>query len=84
LGRIAVIGIGHSRFGRRDDVNIQELAFEPFAEALQDASIEQKDIGATIIGSSPEYMKQRSLSGPVTEYLGLNPQPCFQECCCAN
>ncbi|MFX0114279.1 MAG: thiolase domain-containing protein [Candidatus Hodarchaeota archaeon] len=75
MERVAVIGIGHSRFGRRDDVNIQELAFEPFAEALNDAGIEQKDIDATIIGSSPEYMKQRSLSGPVTEYLGLNPQP---------
>lgn len=56
-------------------MNIQELAFEPVAEALHDAGLEQKDIGATIIGSSPEYMKQRSLSGPVTEYLGLNPQP---------
>ncbi|MHA2233184.1 MAG: thiolase family protein, partial [Candidatus Hodarchaeales archaeon] len=75
MGRIAIVGIGHGRFGRRDDVNIQELAFEPVAEALNDAGVERKDIGATLIGSSPEYMKQRSLSGPVTEYLGLNPQP---------
>ncbi|MHA2272517.1 MAG: hypothetical protein ACXACI_11695 [Candidatus Hodarchaeales archaeon] len=39
MGRIAVIGIGHSRFGRRDDVNIQELAFEPF-EALSKKTLE--------------------------------------------
>lgn len=73
--KVGIIGIGHSKFGRRDDVTVQELAFEPFVEALNDAGIDQKDIGATIIGASPVYMTQRSIAGPVTEYLGLNPQP---------
>lgn len=73
--KVGIIGIGHSKFGRRDDVTVQELAFEPFVEALTDAGIGRKDIGATIIGASPVYMTQRSIAGPVTEYLGLNPQP---------
>ncbi|MHA2090611.1 MAG: thiolase domain-containing protein [Candidatus Kariarchaeaceae archaeon] len=72
---IGVIGIGHSKFGRRDDVTVQELAFEPFVEALNDAGIQREDIGATVIGASPVYMTQRSIAGPITEYLGLNPQP---------
>lgn len=75
LTKVGIIGIGNSRFGRRDDVSVQELAFEPFAEALLDANITQKDIDATIIGASPVYMTQRSIAGPITEYLGLNPQP---------
>jgi acetyl-CoA C-acetyltransferase len=75
MSKVGIIGIGHSKFGRRDDVTVQELAFEPFVEALHDAGIGRKDIGATIIGASPVYMTQRSISGPVTEYLGLNPQP---------
>jgi acetyl-CoA C-acetyltransferase len=73
--KVGIVGIGHSKFGRRDDVTVSELAFEPFVEAVNDAGIDRKDIGATIIGASPVYMTQRSISGPVTEYLGLNPQP---------
>jgi acetyl-CoA C-acetyltransferase len=88
MSQVGIIGIGHSKFGRRDDVTVQELAFEPFVEAINDAGIGRKDIGATIIGASPVYMTQRSIAGaspvymtqrsiagPVTEYLGLNPQP---------
>jgi acetyl-CoA C-acetyltransferase len=75
MSQVGIIGIGHSKFGRRDDVTVQELAFEPFKEALTDAGINRKDIEATIIGGSPVYMTQRSIAGPVTEYLGLNPQP---------
>ncbi|MHA2075458.1 MAG: thiolase family protein, partial [Candidatus Hodarchaeales archaeon] len=75
MSKVGIIGIGHSKFGRRDDVTVQELAFEPFVEAINDAGIGRKDIGATIIGASPVYMTQRSIAGPVTEYLGLNPQP---------
>ncbi len=75
MSQVGIIGIGHSKFGRRDDVTVQELAFEPFVEALNDAEIDRKDIEATIIGASPVYMTQRSIAGPVTEYLGLNPQP---------
>ncbi|MHA1977228.1 MAG: thiolase domain-containing protein [Candidatus Hodarchaeales archaeon] len=72
---VGIVGIGHSKFGRRDDVTVQELAFEPFVDALNDSGMQRKDIGATIIGASPVYMTQRSIAGPITEYLGLNPQP---------
>ncbi|MHA1947853.1 MAG: thiolase domain-containing protein [Candidatus Hodarchaeales archaeon] len=72
---VGIVGIGHSKFGRRDDVTVQEMAFEPFVEALNDSGINRKDIDATIIGASPVYMTQRSIAGPITEYLGLNPQP---------
>lgn len=73
--KVGIIGIGHGKFGRRDDVSVQELAFEPFVEALNDAGIGREDIDATVIGASPVYMIQRSIAGPITEYLGLNPQP---------
>ncbi len=72
---VGIVGIGHSKFGRRDDVTVQELAFEPFVQALDDAGMQREDIGATVIGASPVYMTQRSIAGPITEYLGLNPQP---------
>jgi len=84
--RVGIVGIGHGKFGRRSDATVQELAFEPFREALTDAGgISRKDIDAMIIGSSPEYHKQRSLPGVVAEYLGMNPQATWlTEAACAS
>ncbi|MFH1999860.1 MAG: thiolase domain-containing protein [Planctomycetota bacterium] len=75
MTRVGIIGIGHGVFGRRSDATVQELAFEPFRDALNDAGISREDIDASVIGSVPEYHKQRSLPGVVQEYLGLNPKP---------
>jgi acetyl-CoA C-acetyltransferase len=82
---VAVVGIGHGKFGKRDDATVQELAFEPFRSALEDAQLTLNDIEATVIGSVPEYHKQRSLPGVVTEYIGMNPKPTYlTEAACAS
>ncbi len=75
MTRVGIIGIGHGVFGRRSDATVQELAFEAFREAIEDAGIGREDIDASVIGSVPEYHKQRSLPGVVQEYLGLYPKP---------
>jgi len=74
---VAVIGVGQSSFVRNYEGSIRELAFEAFREAIKDAGITPADINASIICSAPEYDKQRSPSGLIAEYLGLNPQPTF-------
>ncbi|MCL6610728.1 MAG: thiolase domain-containing protein [Peptococcaceae bacterium] len=74
---VAIIGVGQSAFVRNYEGSIRELAFEAFREAVQDAGISSRDIGASLICSAPEYDKQRSPSGLIAEYLGLNPQPTF-------
>jgi acetyl-CoA C-acetyltransferase len=84
-GRVGIIGIGHGVFGRRSDATVQELAFEAFRSALQDAGIERGAVDASVIGSVPEYHKQRSLAGVVQEYLGLVPKPTWlTEVACAS
>ena len=70
MSRVGIVGVGHGRFGRRSDATVQELAFEAFREALKDAGLAREDLDATVIGSVPEYHKQRSLSGVIQEYLG--------------
>jgi len=75
MSRVGIIGIGHGVFGRRSDASVQELAFEAFRAAMEDAEIERKELDASVIGAVPEYHKQRSLPGVVQEYLGLNPKP---------
>ncbi|MDR2018903.1 MAG: acetyl-CoA acetyltransferase [Syntrophobacterales bacterium] len=74
---VAVIGVGQSSFVRGYPGSIRELAFEAFKEAALDAGITQKDIGASVFCSAPEYDKQRSPAGVLAEYLGLIPQPTF-------
>jgi len=83
--KVAVVGIGHGRFGKREEVTVQELAFQPFKEALEDANLQRKEIDALVVSSSPEYHKQRSLAGVIAEYLGMNPQPTYlTEAACAS
>lgn len=84
--KIGVVGVGHTKFGKRDDATVQELAFEAFKSAVEDAkNIDRKSIDAVVIGSSPEYHKQRSLAGVVTEYIGMNDKPSWlTEAACAS
>jgi acetyl-CoA C-acetyltransferase len=85
MGRVGVIGVGHGRFGRRSDATVQELAFEVFRLALEDAGIERDEIDASVIAAVPEYHKQRSIAGVVQEYLNLNPKPTWlTEVACAS
>jgi len=85
MTRVGIIGIGHGVFGRRSDATVQELAFEAFRMAMEDAGIDRRDLDASVIGSVPEYHKQRSLPGVVQEYLGLNPKPTWlTEVACAS
>lgn len=84
--KVGIVGIGHGKFGRRDDATVQELAFEAFRYAVEDANnISRKEIDATIVGSVPEYHKQRSLPGVVAEYIGMNEQASWlTECACSS
>ncbi len=85
MGRIAIIGVGHSKFGRRSDASLRELAFEAYSQALDDAGIEPSVIDGSLVCSATHYDKQRSPAGVVAEYLGLNPEPTFNvEAACAS
>jgi len=77
MGKVAIIGVGQSTFVRSYPGSIRELAFDGFRDAMADAQITTRDIGASVICSAPEYDKQRSPAGVFAEYLGLNPQPTF-------
>jgi len=74
---VAIIGVGQSVFSRSCGVSIRELCFQAYAEAVEGLDITNKDIDASIICSAPEYDKQRSPAGSISEYLGLTPKPSF-------
>lgn len=74
---VAIIGVGQSVFSRKCGVSIRELCFEAYNEAMEGLDITNKDIDASIVCSAPEYDKQRSPAGSISEYLGLTPKPSF-------
>ncbi|MGB6873940.1 MAG: thiolase domain-containing protein [Dehalococcoidia bacterium] len=74
---VAIVGVGQSVFSRKCGVSIRELCFEAYTEAMEGLGITNSDIDASIICSAPEYDKQRSPAGSISEYLTLTPKPSF-------
>lgn len=77
MNRVAIVGVGQTKFDRRTDASIREIAFEAFKEALEDAGIMRGEIEASVVCSASHYDKQRTPAGVIAEYLGLNPQPTY-------
>jgi len=74
---VAIVGAGQTAFSRDCGVSVRELCFEAFKEAMEGLDITSNDIDASIICSAPEYDKQRSPAGLISEYLELTPKPTF-------
>lgn len=74
---VAIVGVGQSTFSRKCGVSIRELCFDAFQESMAGLDITNKDIDASITCSAPEYDKQRTPSGLISEYLELTPKPAF-------
>jgi acetyl-CoA C-acetyltransferase len=86
MRRVAVVGVGHSRFGRRDDALLEEIAFEAFKEAVEDTDnrVSQKDIDLVVVGSVATRHYEGYPALPVAEYLGLAGKPLIRvEAACA-
>jgi acetyl-CoA C-acetyltransferase len=71
LTKVAVVGIGHSRFGKRTDVNVAELAFESIKQAVDDAGVDKKDIRNVVVGSAGGWYEESLPAVIVNEYAGL-------------
>jgi len=74
---VAIVGVGQSVFSRKCGMSLRELCFEAYSEAMEGLRLAPRDIDASIICSAPEYDRQRSPAGVISEYLGLTPSPTF-------
>jgi len=72
MSRVAVVGVGHSRFGRRTDVSIGELAFESIKQAVDDAGVDRKDIRNVVVGNMGGWSQESLPAVVVDEYAGLS------------
>lgn len=81
---VAIIGVGHSKFGMRKDVNIPELAWEAIKPALKSANIEQKDIDFFVVGNAGMWSSEAAIPALMAEYADLAPKGSMRvEAACA-
>jgi acetyl-CoA C-acetyltransferase len=84
MRRVAVVGVGMSAFGVRNDVTIQELVWEAVREALDDSGLEQKDIELSVVGTVNTRGYELMPAVVVNEYSGLTGRgPLRVEAACA-
>jgi acetyl-CoA C-acetyltransferase len=73
MRKVAIIGVGNSKFGNRSDVNVAELAFEAVKPSLEDAGISAKDVEFVALGSvgAGAWYEELLPAVVVGEYCGL-------------
>src|SRR5918999_3211183 len=84
---VSVIGVGSTRFGRHGETSIEDLGIEAAAEAIADAGVERREIGALYLGNfvAGSLTGQEVLAGLVADGLGLENIPCTKvEGACAS
>ncbi len=82
---VAVVGVGHSRFGRRTDVSISELAWEAISQALEDAGVWQNDIEFFIVSNVGFWSSEMLPAVVIGEYADLTPKGTLRvEAACAS
>ncbi len=73
--KVAIIGMGCSKFGERWDAGTEELLAEAFDEALQDAGIERGQIDAAWFGSCLDHINVGNSAIPASTALRLDGIP---------
>ncbi|PSN92252.1 acetyl-CoA acetyltransferase [Candidatus Marsarchaeota G2 archaeon OSP_D] len=84
MDRVAVVGAGLTRFGRRVDVGMNHMAWEAIKAALEDAGIEQKDVDFFAVGNTGVWSEEPLPAITIGEYAGLTPKGTMRvEAACA-
>jgi len=69
--KVAIIGMGCTKFGERWDVGAEELMVEAFEECIADAGLEKKDIEAAWLGTCLEEVNLGKTAMPLAIALRL-------------
>jgi acetyl-CoA C-acetyltransferase len=79
MRKVAVIGIGHGKFGVRSDASLRELVFEAVKACLDDAGLTLKEVDSMVTGvAGDEFAFNIQPSAQVHDYIGFYPKPNFR------
>ncbi len=70
--KVAIIGMGCSKFGERWDVGAEDLIVEAYLECIEDAGIETKDIQAAWLGTCIDEVNVGKSALPLSMTLRLD------------
>lgn len=85
MGRVAIVGVGLSKFGRSTDMNIKELAFVAIKAALNEAGLTARDVDFLSVGSFGLWQSEALPAVVVSEYCGFeNAGTARVEAACAS
>ncbi|MFQ5814993.1 MAG: thiolase domain-containing protein [Candidatus Hydrothermarchaeaceae archaeon] len=87
MKRVAVLGLGLTKFGEQWEASFSGLFVEAGAKALVDAGLEGKDVEAIFIGnmSGGRFIDQEHIASLIADYSGLAPIPSTRvEAACAS
>ena len=73
MNRVAIIGVGCSKFGEMWDSGFRDIVISAGVEALEDAGLEGKEIEAMFVGnmSGGRYLAQEHIAALIADYAGL-------------
>jgi acetyl-CoA C-acetyltransferase len=85
--RVAVVGVGQTKFDEHWEKSLRDLSTEAGALALADAKIDSRDIQSLFIGnmSAGRFVGQEHLGALAIDYAGMHPRPAVRcEAACAS
>jgi len=77
MRKVAVIGVGQTKFGELWDVSFRQMMLEAGVRALEDAGIDGAHIDALYVGnmSGGQFIKQEHIASLIADHAGLVPLP---------
>jgi acetyl-CoA C-acetyltransferase len=79
MKKVAIIGIGHGKFGVRSDASLRELTFEAVKACLDDAGVSLREVESMVTGiAGDEFSIALQPSAQVHDYIGFCPKPNFR------
>src|ERR1700730_17705289 len=72
-GSVAVVGVGHKRYGKLPEYDAYELGFWALKEALADSCLRFEDIDGLIVNRIPDYQRFCEIAGLNPSYVSITP-----------
>ena len=75
MNKVAIIGVGHTKFGRLDDKNLMDLLSEASLQAINDSNTQDEDFDSVYVGAmSPSvYNNMNGIASALVDKIGLIP-----------
>jgi acetyl-CoA acetyltransferase len=70
---VAVVGVGHTRYGKLPDHDAYELGLWALKEALADCSLGFEDIDGLVVNRIPDYQRFCEIAGLNPSYVSITP-----------